>query len=76
MFPLLSSNPCVQKDLTAYPTIFDVNLNYQGAVNRLTYLADGHYLDNETRSVDVQFITFNGNKKKPIDTSTSTSPKG
>ena len=49
-----------QSDLTAYPLVFDVNLDYANAMNRMTYLVDGHYIDNQTKSVDMQLITFNG----------------
>ena len=49
-----------QSDLTAYPIVFDVNLDYANAMNRMTYLVDGHYIDNQTKSVDMQLITFNG----------------
>ncbi|CAI7854826.1 unnamed protein product [Closterium sp. NIES-54] len=46
--------------LTAYPLVFDINLDYEAAMRRLHYLVDGSYIDNGTRTVDVSFITFNG----------------
>ncbi|CAI5468681.1 unnamed protein product [Closterium sp. Yama58-4] len=46
--------------LTTLPLVFDVNLDYEAAMRRLHYLVDGSYIDNGTRSVDVSFITFNG----------------
>ena len=42
------------------PIVFDINLDYTSAMNRMQYLVDGHYIDNGTESVDVQFITYNG----------------
>ncbi|CAI5516639.1 unnamed protein product [Closterium sp. Naga37s-1] len=46
--------------LTTLPLVFDINLDYHGAMRRLHYLVDGSYIDNGTRTVDVSFITFNG----------------
>ncbi|CAI5517574.1 unnamed protein product, partial [Closterium sp. Naga37s-1] len=46
--------------LTVYPLVFDINLDYEAAMRRLHYLVDGSYIDNGTRTVDVSFITFNG----------------
>ncbi|GJP56726.1 hypothetical protein CLOM_g15778 [Closterium sp. NIES-68] len=46
--------------LEGYPLVFDINLDYQGAMNRLRYLVDGAYIDNATRQVEVSFITHNG----------------
>ncbi|CAI5484978.1 unnamed protein product, partial [Closterium sp. Yama58-4] len=43
-----------------YPLVFDVNLAFEDARNRLQYLADGFYVDNATRSIEVSFITHNG----------------
>ena len=57
---------CLQSDLTAYPIVFDVNLDYANAMNRMTYLVDGHYIDNQTKSVDMQLITFNGETSMPL----------
>ena len=57
----------MQKDLTAYPIVFDINLNYANTMNRMTYLVDGHYIDNQTNSIDVQLITFNGENRRKRD---------
>ncbi|CAI5990888.1 unnamed protein product, partial [Closterium sp. NIES-64] len=46
--------------LTTLPLVFDINLDYEAAMRRLHYLVDGSYIDNGTRTVDVSFITFNG----------------
>ncbi|CAI5968657.1 unnamed protein product, partial [Closterium sp. NIES-64] len=46
--------------LTTLPLVFDINLDYEAAMRRLHYLVDGGYIDNGTRTVDVSFITFNG----------------
>ncbi|CAI5462638.1 unnamed protein product [Closterium sp. Yama58-4] len=46
--------------LTTLPLVFDINLDYEAAMRRLQYLVDGSYIDNGTRTVDVSFITFNG----------------
>ncbi|CAI5990860.1 unnamed protein product [Closterium sp. NIES-64] len=46
--------------LTTYPLVFGINLDNEAATRRLTYLVDGSYIDNGTRSVEVNFITFNG----------------
>ncbi|CAI5983991.1 unnamed protein product [Closterium sp. NIES-65] len=46
--------------LTVYPLVFDINLDYEAAMRRLHYLVDGSYIDNGTRTVDVSFISFNG----------------
>ncbi|CAI5459978.1 unnamed protein product [Closterium sp. Yama58-4] len=46
--------------LTTLPLVFDINLDYEAAMRRLHYLVDGSYINNGTRSVDVSFITFNG----------------
>ena len=43
-----------------FPVVFDINLHYEDAMNRLQYLVDGHYIDNATDSIDVQLLTFNG----------------
>ena len=40
--------------------VFDINLDYTNAMNRLQYLVDGHYLDNATDNVDVTVMSFNG----------------
>ena len=54
--------PRLQADLPAYPLVFDIDLKNANAMRRLQYLIDGHYIDNETRAIDVQFITFNGER--------------
>ncbi|CAI5476233.1 unnamed protein product [Closterium sp. Yama58-4] len=46
--------------VAAYPLVFDVNLDNEAATKRLQYLVDGNYIDNATRSVQVSFVTFNG----------------
>ncbi|CAI5517575.1 unnamed protein product [Closterium sp. Naga37s-1] len=46
--------------LMTYPLVFGINLDNEAATRRLTYLVDGSYIDNGTRSIDVNFITFNG----------------
>ncbi|CAI6004772.1 unnamed protein product [Closterium sp. NIES-65] len=46
--------------LTVYPLVFDINLDYEAAMRRLHYLVDGSYIDNGTHTVDVSFISFNG----------------
>ncbi|CAI5516021.1 unnamed protein product, partial [Closterium sp. Naga37s-1] len=48
------------ESLTTYPLVFGINLDNEAATRRLHYLVDGSYIDNGTRSVDVNFITFNG----------------
>ncbi|CAI5983995.1 unnamed protein product, partial [Closterium sp. NIES-65] len=48
------------ESLTSYPLVFDINLDNEAATRRLQYLVDGSYIDNGTRSIDVSFITFNG----------------
>ncbi|CAI5998388.1 unnamed protein product [Closterium sp. NIES-64] len=48
------------ESLTTLPLVFDTNLDNEVAMRRLHYLVDGSYIDNGTRSVDVSFITFNG----------------
>ncbi|CAI5516018.1 unnamed protein product [Closterium sp. Naga37s-1] len=48
------------ESLTTHPLVFDINLDNEAATKRLQYLVDGSYIDNGTRSVDVTFITFNG----------------
>ena len=40
--------------------MFDINLHYEDAMNRLQYLIDGHYIDNATDSIDVMVLTYNG----------------
>lgn len=42
------------------PLVFDINLDRRNAMRRMQYLVDGGYIDNQTKSVDVQLITFNG----------------
>ncbi|CAI7881097.1 unnamed protein product [Closterium sp. NIES-53] len=49
-----------QDSIPAYPLVFDVNLDSEAATRRLQYLVDGNYIDNATRSVQVSFVTFNG----------------
>ncbi|CAI5484981.1 unnamed protein product, partial [Closterium sp. Yama58-4] len=48
------------ESLTTYPLVFGINLDNEAATRRLQYLVDGSYIDNGTRSIDVSFITFNG----------------
>ncbi|CAI6004771.1 unnamed protein product [Closterium sp. NIES-65] len=48
------------ESLTTYPLVFGINLENEAATRRLHYLVDGSYIDNGTRSIDVNFITFNG----------------
>ena len=59
-FHLLPLSAPVQGGLDAHLLVFDINLNQENAMRRMQYLVDGHYIDNQTTSVDVQFITFNG----------------
>ena len=40
--------------------MFDINLDYTQAMNRLQYLVDGNYIDNATKSVQVLLTTYNG----------------
>ena len=49
-----------QEGLSRYPIVFDINLEYVDAMNRLQFLVDGHYIDNATKEIDVQFVTYNG----------------
>ncbi|CAI7792460.1 unnamed protein product [Closterium sp. NIES-53] len=48
------------ESLTTYPLVFGINLDNEAATRRLQYLVDGSYIDNGTRSIDISFITFNG----------------
>ncbi|CAI5983999.1 unnamed protein product, partial [Closterium sp. NIES-65] len=52
-------SPCPEEE-EGYPLVFDVNLALEDAMSRLQYLADGFYIDNATRSIEVSFITHNG----------------
>mmetsp|Transcript_46712 Transcript_46712/g.86973 ORF Transcript_46712/g.86973 Transcript_46712/m.86973 type:complete len:1710 (+) Transcript_46712:432-5561(+) len=44
-----------------YPIVFDVNLLPERALDMLTYMKEGHYLDFESQRLTVQLLTFNGN---------------
>ncbi|GJP56723.1 hypothetical protein CLOM_g15776 [Closterium sp. NIES-68] len=57
--------------LSFYPLVFDINLDSEAAMRRLTYLVDGSYIDNGTRSIDVSFITFNGETRTFVVTTVS-----
>ncbi|CAI5509661.1 unnamed protein product [Closterium sp. Naga37s-1] len=46
--------------LLHFPLVFDINLDNDAATRRLHYLIEGGYIDNSTRTIDVTFITFNG----------------
>lgn len=47
-------------DFTKFPLVFDINLDYTSAMNRLQYLVDGNYIDNATQSVEMLLTTYNG----------------
>ncbi|CAI5971213.1 unnamed protein product, partial [Closterium sp. NIES-64] len=55
-----ASPPSLSDALPRFPLVFDINLDNEGATRRLHYLVEGGYIDNSTRSIDVTFITFNG----------------
>lgn len=42
--------------------IFDINFDNAEASESLQYLKDGFFIDNATKSLDVQLITYNGEK--------------
>eukprot|EP00897_Mesotaenium_endlicherianum_P006639 jgi/Mesen1/6002/ME000306S05267 len=47
-----------------YAMVLDINLNNAEATSRLQYLVDGFFLDNGTRQMFVQLITYNGDARK------------
>ncbi|CAI5986316.1 unnamed protein product [Closterium sp. NIES-65] len=57
---LKNTRPALCDALPRFPLVFDINLDNEGATRRLHYLVEGGYIDNSTRSIDVTFITFNG----------------
>lgn len=50
----------VQGKRDGFPVVFDINLDQNGAQNRLQYLMDGLFLDNATDVLTVQLVTYNG----------------
>ncbi|CAI5467891.1 unnamed protein product [Closterium sp. Yama58-4] len=50
----------VQADKAAFPVVFDVNLDSGAAAARLQYLVDGFFIDNATRTITAQMLTYNG----------------
>lgn len=55
-----------------YTVVFDTNLNYQQAVDRLQYLQDGFFIDNATKSLTVQLVTYNGDSGAFVNTEVTT----
>ncbi|GJP53169.1 hypothetical protein CLOM_g12358 [Closterium sp. NIES-68] len=50
----------VQPNKAAFPLLFDVNLDSRAAAARLQYLVDGFFIDNATRTITAQLLTYNG----------------
>eukprot|EP00897_Mesotaenium_endlicherianum_P009729 jgi/Mesen1/8785/ME000527S08295 len=48
-----------------FSVIFDINLSHDQAAARLQYLEDGFFIDNGTRSLLVQLVTYNGQSVPP-----------
>lgn len=44
----------------AFDYIFDINFDNEEATASLKYLKDGNFIDNATKSLDIQLVTYNG----------------
>eukprot|EP00897_Mesotaenium_endlicherianum_P009508 jgi/Mesen1/8586/ME000005S08552 len=51
-----------------FSAIFDINLSSEEAQSRLSYLIEGYFIDNATRTVEVQLVTYNGNQQQFTNT--------
>jgi hypothetical protein len=43
-----------------FPVVFDINLDQNAAVSRLSYLKEGYYLDGQSKEVDMRMLMYSG----------------
>ncbi len=51
--------PCGRVQQPGFPVVFDINLDAESAQTWETYLEEGLYLDQHTRSLTAELITYN-----------------
>jgi hypothetical protein len=54
------------KKYGGYGVFFDIDMNYNKALNYITFMRDGHFFDQHTKAVNIHFMTYNGNLQRFI----------